>query len=337
MTTPWVWGVVLLGSLTVLAAPKTSAEKPQPSLEKRGPSVVVQGEHIVHLSGEGKVHAWRLGDLGADPDYARALASQRMLLLATGGGQLWGTDLARVYRWSEKERAWTSEGSLPARKEAAIDLAVVGDRPVVVYTSSVVEALTGKVHPLSKLKNAFAKGFRALAVHASGTHVWVGTGYGEWGGCLFGLDLKSGQWAQSKDSLHYVTGISGDGKGNLWVSWSMSHFMANTLLRVHRLDATVAKEYPELKSKYIQTVAWDDARKVLYGIEQNSLVRFEEGKPVELSALGQLPYAQEPNAIGVSPGMIRLEVIGPERLLLVHESRAPFVYADGKLVTLSLE
>ncbi|WP_232293447.1 hypothetical protein [Stigmatella aurantiaca] len=299
--------------------------------------MVVQGEHIVHLSREGTVHAWRVGDLGADPEYARALASQRLLLLATGGGQLWGTDLARIYRWSEKERAWAAVGTLPARKEPAIDLAVVGDRPVVVYTSSVVEARTGKVHPLSKLKDAFAKGFRALAVHASGTHVWVGTGYGEWGGCLFGLDLKRGQWVQSKDSLHYVTGIASDGEGNLWVSWSMSHFMANTLLRVHRPDATVARAYPEFKSKYIQTVAWDDARKVLYGIEQNSLVRFEEGKPVELVSLGELPYAQEPNAIGVAPGVTRLESLGSGRLLLVHESRAPIVYTEGKLVTLSLE
>jgi hypothetical protein len=326
--------LILLSGLAASGAPK---QKATPGFSKRGPSVAVLGEHIVYLPQEGKVRVWRAGDLGADPEYARALASPPLRLLATGGGQLWGTDLARVYRWSAEAREWTSVGAFPARKEAVLDLAVVGDRPVAVYTSSIVELRTGKVHPLSKLKNACARGFRALAVHATGTHVWVGTGYGEWGGCLFGLDLERGHWVQFKDSFHYVTGITGDGQGHLWVSWSMSHFGANALLRVHRTDATVELEHPELKSNYIQTIAWDEGSKVLYGIEQNRLVRFEKGQPVELVSLGQLPYANEPNAIGVSPGMTRLEVLGPGRLLLVHERLAPTVYTDGKLMTLPLE
>ena len=161
---------------------------------------------------------------------------------------------------------------------------VVGDNPVVVYPTRVVEARTGKVHRLSELKDAAYPVFRALAVRAAGTHVWVGTGYGEWGGALFGLDLTSGQWVQFKDTLHYVTGISEDGQGRLWVSWSMSHFGADMLLRVHRPDATVERAFTESRSKYIQTVAWDEASQILYGIEQNSLVRFEDGKPVEYSS-----------------------------------------------------
>jgi hypothetical protein len=93
----WVLVVLLLGSFTGLALPKQTGEKPPPVLERQGPSVVVYGEHIVHLSQDGKVHAWRTKDLGTDPEYARALASQPLRLLATGRGQLWGTDLARVY------------------------------------------------------------------------------------------------------------------------------------------------------------------------------------------------------------------------------------------------
>lgn len=329
--------VMVLGSFTGLALPRESGVKQPPALSKQGPSVVVLGEHIVHLSQDGKVHAWRTKDLGADAEYARALASQPLRLLATGRGQLWGTDLARLYRWSEDTRTWKPEASLPKSLEFAIDLAVVGDRPVVVYTAHVVEARTGKVHPLAKLKKAAFPVMRALAVQATATHVWVGTGYGEWGGALYGLELSSGRWVQFKDSLHYVTGITEDAEGRLWVSWSMSHFDARTLLRVHRKDATAEREYPELRSKYIQTVAWDDARQVLHGVEQQSLVRFEDGKPVDVHSLGELAYAQEANAIGVAPGITRMEALGPQRFLLVHESAAPRVYVDGKVVALPME
>lgn len=335
----WVLVVLLLGSFTGLALPRESGGKPKPApvLEKQGPSVGVYGEHILHLSQDGKVHAWRSKDLGADAEYARALASPPLRLLATGKGALWGTDLARVFRWAEDTRSWKPEASLPKTREAALDLAVVGDEPVVVYTKHVVEARTGKVHPLSTLKNAAFPGMRALAVQATATHVWVGTGYGEWGGALFGLELKSGRWVQFKDSLHYVTGIAEDGQGKLWVSWSMSHFDARTLLRVHRPDATVEREFPELRSMYFQTVAWDDARQRLYGVEQQGVVRFEDGKPLELASLGKLPYSDEANAIGVAPGITRMEALGPQRFLLVHESAAPRVFVDGKVVALPME
>lgn len=333
----WVLVVVLLGSFTGRALAGDSGAKEPPALQKQGPSVVVHGEHLVHLSRDGAVHAWRTKDLGADPEYARELASQPLRLLATGNGQLWGTDLVRVYRWSEDTHTWTSEARLPATSEAAIDLALVGDRPVLLYTKHVVEARTGRLHPLSKLKNAPYTAFRALAVLATGTHLWVGTGYGEWGGALFGLDLGSGKWVLSADSLHYVTGIAEDGQGKLWVSWSMSHFDARTLLRVHRPDASIERAYPELRSKYLQTVAWDDARQVLHGVEQQSLVRLEDGKPVELVSLGKLSYAQEANAIGVAPGITGMRALGPNRFLLVHESGAPLVYADGKVVALPME
>lgn len=335
----WLLVVLLLGSFTGLALPRRTGEKPKPSpvLQKQGPSVVVYGEHIIHLSQDGKVHAWRSRGLGADAEYARALASPPLRLLATGGGRLWGTDLARAYLWSEDARAWKPEASLPATPEAALDLAVVGDRPVVVYTKHVVEARTGRVHPLSKLKNAAFEAMRALTVRATATHVWVGTGYGEWGGALFGLELASGRWVQFDDSLHYVTGIAEDGQGRLWVSWSMSHFDAKTLLRVHRPDATVERAFPELRSMYFQTVAWDDARQRLYGVEQQGVVRFEDGKPLELASLGKLSYSDEANAIGVAPGITRMEALGPQRFLLVHERAAPRVFVDGKVVALPME
>ncbi|HEX8818469.1 MAG TPA: hypothetical protein VF794_00975 [Archangium sp.] len=122
----WVLVAVLLGAFTGLALPHGSGAKESPALQKQGPSVVVHGAHVVHLSQDGKVHAWRTKDLGADPEYARVLASQPLRLLATGRGQLWGTDLARVYRWSEESRTWKPEFQLPASTEPAIALAVVG-------------------------------------------------------------------------------------------------------------------------------------------------------------------------------------------------------------------
>ena len=165
-------------------------------------------------------------------------------------------------------------------------------------------------------------------------HVWVGTDHGEWGGALFGLDLASGKWVVSVDSFHHVTGIAEDGQGKLWAGWS--GLEPNTLLRVHRPDATVEQDNLRLESKYIQAVAWDDARKVLYGVERQSLVRFEDFTPVEFASLGKLPYSDRYD-VGMGPGITGMMVLGPQRFLVVHASEAPRVYADGEVVALPME
>lgn len=335
------WGfftATLASALFVCGVSQAAAPKGAPPFEKQGPSVVVYGEHILRLSRDGKVHAWRTTDLRADAEYARALAGRGMALFASGNGELWATDLSRIYRWSPETRVWEPGAELPPLGETVLELVVAEGRPVVVYVSHVADLRTGKVYPVPKLGGALQTNvLRALAVQAIGSRVWIGTGYGEWGGHLVGLDLTTGQWVQYADVYHDVTGIAGDGEGNVWVSWSMSHMFAHARLRLHRPDATVAREYPKLESHYVQTIAWDEARRTLYGVDLLDLVRFEEGKPVKLTSLGALSYGEERNAVGVAPGITRLEVLGPERLLIVHETEAPIVYAQGALITLPME
>ena len=133
--------------------------------------------------------------------------------------------------------------------------------------------------------------------------LWIGTGYGEWGGHLVGLNPRTGEWVQYHDALHYVTGITQATPDELIVSWSMSHFGANTRIRVHKLDGTPKSSYPELDSKYYQRIAYSPYDKTLYGVENIDVVSIKEGKPSKIAELeGQL-FEREPMAIGVSPGV----------------------------------
>lgn len=59
----------------------------------------------------------------------------------------------------------------------------------------------------------------------------------------------------------------------------------------------------------------------------------EDFQPVESASLGKIPY-------DVGPGLdiTGMKVLGPQRFLVVHASRAPLVFsADGKVVALPME
>src|SRR5437660_12835822 len=109
--------------------------------------------------------------------------------------------------------------------------------------------------------------------------VWIGTGNGEWGGTLFGLVPKKGTWVQDYGPTKYVTGITNSSGNDVSVSWSMSHFSETTRIQVHKPDATVKVQHPELESKYYQRIAYNPHDETLYGIESKDVVTIKDGKP----------------------------------------------------------
>lgn len=60
-------------------------------------------------------------------------------------------------------------------------------------------------------------------------------------GCNLADHVLHGKWVQYYDALHYITGITQSNSGELMVSWSMSHFDADTLIRIHRKNVALRR------------------------------------------------------------------------------------------------
>src|SRR5262249_1822860 len=156
-----------------------------------------------------------------------------------------------------------------------------------------------------RMKGQFGPGLplRVLAVYATKQELWIGTGYGEWGGHLLGLDPKTGDWVQYHDEHHYATSITQMSADEVVVSWSMSHFDADTLIRRHELDSNPSFSFPELDSRYYQIIAYSAFDETLYGVENTDVVTISNGRPTKIAKLtGQL-FEREARAIGVAPGI----------------------------------
>ncbi len=203
------------------------------------------------------------------------------------------------------------------------------------FPSKVKNLASGRTFKVPRLKGQLEiDSLRILALHATDSMVWIGTGQGEWGGHLVGLNPRTGEWVQYYDEAHYVTGITQATPDEVIVSWSMSHFGANTLLRIHKLDATPKLRYPVLVSKYYQTIAFNRYDKTLYGVENTDVVSIREGKPSVIAGLEGPVFEREPMAIGASPGVSALLPIAQKTLIVVPKHGLPWKLADGALTRL---
>jgi hypothetical protein len=175
--------------------------------------------------------------------------------------------------------------------------------------------------------------------------LWIGTGDGEWGGTLLGLDPKTGKWVEWEDGFHYVTGITSSARGELVVSWSMSHGYKTTRVRAHNPDATVKTEYPDpegkllpfstsLAGKYFQCVTYNPLDDTLYGVESTDLVTIKDGIPTKVVKIADRLFAVEPHAIGVAPGILTLIPTGPKTVAIIPKWGQPWLLRDGELTLL---
>ncbi|MBJ6760700.1 hypothetical protein JGU66_07985 [Myxococcaceae bacterium JPH2] len=307
-------------------------------LNLRQPATTVFDGHILQVAASGTVRAWRIADLKQDPEFVRALNSHEMMLLAADATTLYGSDLKEVFRWNAAEKSWAVVGSVAKVDKDPIQQLVATDVGPVLFRELTVEDVAGKrlikIPPPKKQKTAVR--MRALALHAVGGQLWFGTGYGEWGGELVGVNLKTGTWSRYWDDLHYVTGITHDSAGKLWVGWSMSHFNSRMMLRSHGPDAKVLQAFPRQNDHYLQQIAWDATTQRLYCVDQQSVAWLKEGVAQEIAPLGDLPFSNEPNAVGVAPGVSDMMALGEGRVLIVPPLGRPRVFAGGRVTVLSL-
>jgi hypothetical protein len=297
---------------------------------------VIYEESVVCLNGEGRFLAWDTASGDFKPELSAELSKARLDRIASNGKRIWGVREKNLLEWSPGTKSWKAVTGFEAGGEKLASIAVVGDTPLLIYPTKVLSPISDRVFGVPQLQGQFnnLKELRVLAVQPMDRVLWIGTGYGEWGGHLVGLDVQKGRWVQFHDALHYVTGIARGPKDEPIVSWSMSHFSANTLIRVHKPDATPEISYPELQDKYYQKVAYSPFDKKLYGLEQQTIVSIAEGKPSTVARLEVQVFEREPRAIGVAPGILAFFPVAPETLVVVPNRSAPLMIKAGKPIPL---
>lgn len=203
--------------------------------------------------------------------------------------------------------------------------------------SKVVDPVGGRTFKTPKL-NGYAEllgpPFGELATHTTASTLWIGVGRGEWGGAFLGLDAKAEMWKSSADGLNYATDITHVADGEVVVSWSMNHFTASTLIRVHKADAKVKTEYPALQQMYCQRVAYSPFDDVVYGIENADLVIIADGKPSKVATLDGRLHEREPHAIGVAPGIVALLPAGRRTIFIVPNQGNPWRVENERVTRL---
>jgi hypothetical protein len=285
----------------------------------------------------GVVEAWDLKTGVCAKDMAIRLSRKGLTCLAADGERLWAADDSTLFRWSSKAGAWEKDVGFDAGGEGLAGLAPVNGVPLLVLPSKVIDPVKGRTFKVPKLEGYAAQQgppLRILATHGTESMLWVGTGRGEWGGALLGLDPTAGTWRHWTDAVHYVTGITHAAQGQVIVSWSMSHFGANTLIRVHNPDATVKAEHPELAEKYYQCVTYSPYDNMLYGVESTDLVSIKDGKPSKIAKLDGRLYERERAAIGVAPGVLALVPVGRTTIVIVPKQGEPWRLREGELTRL---
>jgi len=203
-----------------------------------------------------------------------------------------------------------------------------------VFPDGIMDLGSGDRYALPELGGQLRKSFLRPLCYAVGQHkIWIGNGYGEWGGFLVGFDVVDKKWYWDYDSLHYVTGIALVGDKPQLVSWSMSHFMATAVLRRHDDDAKVVASYQEFEDRYFQTAAYSNFDRNFYVVEEQTLnVCDSDGNLTKLLDLPKRPYRREGMAIGVVPGVKSLVPIAKNEIIVVFAAGEPVLIEEKKVL-----
>lgn len=313
-----------------------SATKAEPNIYV---DAVLYGDKLISITDQGNVVSWNIKLVSFDSKLSASMSSISVDYIGTSGSSLWCISRNEVFKWDESNNSWISFFKLDDKEVKPIEIAVIEDTPYIIFPQKVEKIISQKKKQSFKVPNL--KGqlkinyLRLLDMAVFDHGIWFGTGQGEWGGHLVHLDIDSGKWTSYYDGLHYATGIAPVDSKSSFVSWSMSHFMASTLIRVHGANAKPRHSFNELDSQYFQKIAFDNRTKTLYGVEQNQLVKIENGTPIVLADLGEARYDAEPNAIGVSPGVLTI-IPNANGVVIVQKYSEPIVFIDGSIVRLSI-
>lgn len=303
----------------------------------------ILGEQLLLLRSDKRIQVWDLQASKLDFDESQKLSSTFMEFIAVANGRLWGLNENGAYLWRREEGEWLPKNSWRKRESEPLGFVVVGNSPFVIFERHILRLADQEHFDVPEMKD-HPEGFgpkhlRPLEIKAIDSQILIGNGYGEWGGNLLSFNTLTEKWEFYVDSGHYVTGITRIYYDRIAVSWSMSHFMAHAILRIHAGDASVVKEFEGFPPRggsmdaagYLQKIAYDKTSGYIYAVEQNNFVRLANGQPEKIAELGPLLYIREPRAIGIVPGVLAMFSTENAGIIVVHRDVAPFVFKDGVL------
>ncbi|MFT3706500.1 MAG: hypothetical protein QM817_02420 [Archangium sp.] len=302
------------------------------------PTAAVDADHLFIADGDGTVRAWNRKTLEFDAALTKKLNGDGLLAIARDGETLWGFDGTRTFTWDPNGARWDLVKGKPPPVPCSA-FAVVGGKPVGTCGPGVHRFTDGKYWDAPEFKDQIkGRGFGESphAIASSGDVLAIGTGFGEWGGHLWLLDVSTGKWSKFYDELGNAVGIAKTEKGWL-VAWSMSHMRASVHLRLHgAADAKEVAVGKELDDRYVRALAFDAEAKGVIGLEQSDLVKVTDKLGLEQvqGKVGEVKYGPERNAVGVSPGIGAFLPLGGGRYVIVPTSGPPLVAGGGKSVSL---
>lgn len=281
--------------------------------------------HVVVLDANGTLDGFDFGGRQVAQAELKRLQLKGALNIGSGANRLYAATATAVYELNRWGSPWKKTATFAEHRDSLLRVAVVGDRPLLVYPTEIVDPMEPRTYevPMSIGSQVHTRVLRLHASYGTPSILWLGTGHGEWGGHLMGLNPKTGEWVQYYDALNYVTGITSANSDHVIVSWSMSHFMASTLIRQHGINAQPDHEFPELKDNYYQTVTYSPFDHILYAIERKWLVTLTGGKPTRVIELTLHLFKPEPKAIGVAPGVIALLPVAEHHVVVVAATGVP--------------
>ncbi len=278
--------------------------------------------------------AWTTADLKVDRRWSHALTSQKPSGLVEDSSQLWVCNGNNLAAWTLPDADKPEPVQSPSNPDEPTRLLAIKGEIYGVIPPGIIAIRAHKLFPVPELGGQLKiKYLSILTVAQSGDDIWIGTGNNEWGGHLVKFDTKNGQWESYYDSLHYVTGIAPDPTGKIWVSWSMSHFSASTVIRIHGAETKPVWTGKELEGHYFQALTYSEFDHAIYGVEQSNLgVINDQGELTSPINLGKVQYPRENKAIGVRPGVVRIIPLGPGCLVVVFNYGEPVMVRNGKPV-----
>ncbi len=292
------------------------------------------GKATVCLYDDGSVLAWDLVNLKPNERLAAAVRALEPTGIDADEGSFWIYDGHRIVELKDGAVVGEPAPVAEARDAPLLNFLRNDSGAYAVYAWAIVDLLRDQRHAVPELGGQLeVKSLRPLC-YAKGPHtLWIGTGQGEWGGHLVRFDTERGTWESNYDGLHYVTGIALIGDSPKLVSWSMSHFYAHTVLRVHHDDTSIETSFEVHEQAYYQTTAYSPFDERFYVVEQRLLETVDpHGKTTKWAELPEMRYKPEGMAIGVVPGVHSIVPIARDMVMVFFFQGPPVLVHNGKVL-----
>lgn len=289
---------------------------------------VIYKDHVISLLKDNSIEAISLSKWELNRRFTSALQKEDPEHLFSDTKTLAMVNRKGAYIWSDDEFCWKEAAKLLSTGNDILAFLLLDQRPFLVYPTKLVDLSKKRTYDVPTLKWLKTKYLSLQAIYINKNKLWLGTGFGEWGGHLLVLDIDNGQWIQAYNPFFYINSIIGENDGTIWIAWAMSHFIENSkIIPITNQD----KKAAFLKDSYLQVISYNKYDGRIYGIDRNYLVRYNNGILEQVADLGEMRYVRNKYAVGVLPAIDDLLIVDKDVFLIPHKIEGLFLYEKGGL------